>query len=217
MTLDTVGLTRKLLSLDTINPPGDERECARVLGGILEGAGFHVAYYEFADKRATLIATLAGVSEKLPICFTGHLDTVPLGSTPWRRDAFAGETDGDKLFGRGTSDMKSGVAAITLMALRVARLPYRKAGMTIIFTAGEETTCEGAAHIARLPGVLGEAGAPYFTDCSILTPAYRNPPTVILGPGEPEMAHQTEEFCYLSKLQLAVEIYSEIAGVWCEI
>jgi succinyl-diaminopimelate desuccinylase len=372
MMLDATSLTRKLLSFNTINPPGNERDCAYYLGKLLEEAGCEVRCYEFAEKRSTLIARLAGGSDKWALCFTGHLDTVPLGTTAWTRDAFAGETDGDKLFGRGTSDMKSGVAAIMLMALRLARFPARQAGLTIIFTAGEETTCEGAAHIAGLPGVLGEAGAivageptanapwiahkgcvryalktkgvaahasmpekgvnaiykaagvigrleafefdlpphpflgeptlavttisagtainmipeearlcvdirtlpgqteesvrrrleavlgteielekldsaasvgtaadnewiqtvfgvterltgerpvpagaAYFTDCSILTPAYGNPPTIILGPGEPDMAHKIDEFCHVSKIDFAAEAYTEIAKKWC--
>src|SRR5258706_10017305 len=372
MTLDVLTLTRKLLGFETINSPGDERACALYLGSLLETAGYETRYYEFADKRSNLIARLAGRDEKLPICFTGHLDTVPLGSTSWSRDPFAGETDGDKLYGRGTSDMKSGVAAMGLMALRLARPANRRAGITLIFTAGEETTCEGADYLASLDNVIGKAGAliggepsanapyiahkgclrytatftgtaahasmpeqgdnaihqaaaaisklatfdfdvaahpflgkptlavtmmsagtainmipaaatismdirtlpgqtatmvhrqlvaalgnavaikqlngaasvgtderdelvqqvfwgmetlsgkrpmaagaTYFTDCSVLTSAFGNPPTIILGPGEPEMAHKTDEFCYLSKIELAVEAYTEIARQWC--
>ena len=41
-----------------------------------------------------------------------------------------------------------------------------------------------------------------------------NPPTIILGPGEPEMAHKTDEFCYLSKIELAAEAYTQIARRW---
>jgi succinyl-diaminopimelate desuccinylase len=374
MNFDVGTLTRKLLSFNTINPPGDERACAHYLGALLAPAGYETRYYEFADKRSTLIAQLAGSSDKSPICFTGHLDTVPLGAAPWVRDPFTGETDGDKLFGRSTSDMKSGVAAMVVMALGLAQVANRQTGITLIFTAGEETTCEGAAHIAGLDGVLGKAGAivagepsanvpyiahkgclryaikfrgiaahgsmpdqgvnaiykaadaikkletfdfavpshpflgkptlavtmmaggsainmipgqatvsldirtlpgqteaeicqklelalgvdvelrrlqsaasvstdeshewvrsvfdimehltgkrpapdgaTYFTDCSVFTPAYGNPPTIILGPGEPELAHKTDEFCYLSKIELAANAYTEIARRWCDV
>jgi len=75
---DLISLTRKLISFDTINPPGNERDCARYVGGLLEDAGFALGYYEFAEKRSTLIARLAARGQKPPICFTGHLDTVPL-------------------------------------------------------------------------------------------------------------------------------------------
>lgn len=372
MTFNGRSLTRKLLSFNTINPPGEERDCAQFLGHLLEQAGYKTGYHEFADKRSTLIARLEASGDKPPLCFTGHLDTVPLGVAPWARDPFAGEIDGDKLFGRGTSDMKSGVAAIVLMALRLAKLPRRRSGLILILTAGEETTCEGAHYIAGLEGALGRAGAivageptanapliahkgcvryaikftgvaahgsmpeqginaiyqaadaikklaafefdvpahaflgkptlavtmmqagtainmipaeatvsldirilpgqtepevrrqlaaalgvnvelqflhgaasvgsdanhewvqrvfdtmqeltgsrpvpagaTYFTDCSVLTPAYGNPPTVILGPGEPEVAHKTDEYCYLSKIDLACEAYVAIAQNWC--
>ena len=58
-------------------------------------------------------------------------------------------------------------------------------------------------------------GAPYFTDASILKPAYGNVPTVILGPGEMAMAHQTDEYCTISRLHEAVAIYEEITRRWC--
>jgi succinyl-diaminopimelate desuccinylase len=60
-------------------------------------------------------------------------------------------------------------------------------------------------------------GATYFTDASILASAFDNPPTVILGPGELTMAHRTDEFCYISKIEDAVEAYIEIAKKWCNL
>src|SRR6185369_14337448 len=97
--IDPRSLTRELLAYNTINPPGMERACARHLGKLFEDAGFRVAYHEFADERTSLIATLGGTqSGKPPICFTGHIDTVPLGVARWTHDAFAGETDGDRLY-----------------------------------------------------------------------------------------------------------------------
>jgi succinyl-diaminopimelate desuccinylase len=56
-----------------------------------------------------------------------------------------------------------------------------------------------------------------FTDASILTPAFGNPPTIILGPGEPAMAHRTDEFCYISKIEEAVDAYMEIIKTWCDL
>ena len=58
-------------------------------------------------------------------------------------------------------------------------------------------------------------GATYFTDASVLTPAYNNPPTIILGPGEPSMAHKTDEYCSISKIEQAAEAYLEMAKNWC--
>jgi succinyl-diaminopimelate desuccinylase len=67
--------------------------------------------------------------------------------------------------------------------------------------------------------VLGEPvtveTATYFTDASALTPAMGNPPTVILGPGEPAMAHQTDEYCLIERIDQAVAANMEIARRWC--
>ena len=42
---------------------------------------------------------------------SGHIDTVPAGSAPWTRDPFGGEVDGNRLYGRGSNDIKAGIAA----------------------------------------------------------------------------------------------------------
>ncbi|MGE5616683.1 MAG: M20 family metallopeptidase, partial [Bacillota bacterium] len=146
--LDPRALTQELLRFNTINPPGMERACARHLGKILEDAGFRVAYHEFAQSRTSLVATIGGNDAKAPICFTGHIDTVPLGATHWVHDAFAGETDGDRLYGRGSTDMKSGIAAIMAAALELAPRLARGPGLTVVLTAGEEIGCEGARFLA---------------------------------------------------------------------
>jgi succinyl-diaminopimelate desuccinylase len=152
-------LTRDLVRLRSINPPGDESACANLLAGILESGGFRVSKHDLAPGRTNLVARLDGSSDVEPICMTGHMDTVPLGAAPWRRDPLAAERDGDKMYGRGTSDMKSGVAAMARAALDLARLPGRKAGLVLIFTVGEETGCDGARYLAGLNGVLPKAGA----------------------------------------------------------
>jgi succinyl-diaminopimelate desuccinylase len=156
--VDPRALTRELLAFNTINPPGMERACARHLGALLEGAGFRVEYHEFAEARTSLIATLGGNDERAPICFTGHIDTVPLGAARWTRDAFAGETDGDRLYGRGSTDMKSGIAAFVAAAVELAPHLERSPGLTLVITAGEEVGCEGARFLADRK-LLGRAGA----------------------------------------------------------
>ena len=55
---------------------------------------------------------------------------------------------------------------------------------------------------------------PYFTDASLLLPALGNPPCIILGPGEPSLAHQTDEYCLLSRLEEAEQLYGEIIRDW---
>jgi succinyl-diaminopimelate desuccinylase len=159
MAVSASELTRDLVRLRSINPPGDEAACAKLIGGILEAAGFAVSTHSYGPGRANIVARLKGGGDKEPICFTGHMDTVPLGAAPWQRDPLAAERDGDKLYGRGSSDMKSGVAAMVAAGLAVARMTDRKAELVLVFTAGEETGCDGARYLAGLDGVLPKAGA----------------------------------------------------------
>ncbi|MGE4336530.1 MAG: M20 family metallopeptidase [Pigmentiphaga sp.] len=58
-------------------------------------------------------------------------------------------------------------------------------------------------------------GASYFTDACIFAPASDNAPTLILGPGDPTMAHQTDEYCNIAQIHEAVAIYSAIVADWC--
>lgn len=372
--MNALELTRELLCFDTINPPGQEQACARRLAALLEGAGFAVAEHELAPGRPNLVARLGGRGDELPLCFTGHVDVVPLGSAPWTREPFAAELDGGKLYGRGSSDMKSGLAAFVEAAVRLAPRLAGSPGLVLVITASEETFCEGARHLAGLGGVLGQAGAvvvaeptgnypfvghkgalwleartrgvtahgsmpqhgvnaiyraaravtrlehfpfgvpshpvlgsptlnvgtihgglnvnsvpdaavigvdirtipglghaalrerlqdhlgeevtlgvvgdiegvwtdpdhpwirevyeivapiageppraaaaPYLTDASALTPAFGGAPTVILGPGELALAHQTDEYCLVERLEQSVEVFTEIARRWCRL
>ncbi len=372
--LDAVELTRRIVRMNTINPPGQEEQCAQHLGALLEKAGFKINYHAFSPQRVSLVATIGGKHEKGPLCFTGHIDTVPLGAAPWSMDPFSAEPDGGKLYGRGTSDMKSGVAAFVVAALNLADKLARSPGLELVITAGEETGCQGAFHLTRESGALGRAGAvvvaepssnypfvghrgalwmnartrgvtahgsmpekgvnavykaaralsilekfrfsnaphplmgqatlnvgtirgglninsvpdeavigvdirsipgvqhaqlkaelqrqlgdeveietlldleavftepthpwmqevfeimrpilgsrpqprvaTYFTDAAALNVAYDTPPTVILGPGEAQMAHQTNEYCVAERITESVAAYEEIARRWCAI
>jgi len=374
--MDAVALTQTLVRMNTINPPGDEEQCTKYLTGLLSSAGFECASYSFAPQRTSLVARIGGVPGTKPLCFTGHIDVVPLGTVPWSHDPFAAEIVDGKLYGRGTSDMKSGVAAFVTAALSLATQLKNGPGLVLVITAGEETGCEGAYHLAalnRAQGVLGEAGAmvvaeptgnyplvghkgalwlkattsgvtahgsmphlgdnaihkaaravnslqefdfvtpshplmgnptlnigtirgglninsvpdsteigidirsvpgqehaalldrlrlhlpdgvniepmvnvesvytspditwmqnvfeiteritgekiqprsvAFFTDASALKPAYDDVPTVILGPGEAAMAHQTDEYCRVDRIQQAVDIYCQIIRDWVE-
>jgi succinyl-diaminopimelate desuccinylase len=372
--LDAVELTKQIVRMNTINPPGDEEACARVLGSLLESAGCEVAYHKLGEKRASLVARIGGSNDKAPLCLTGHIDTVPLGAAPWSKDPFAGETDDGRLYGRGTSDMKCGVAAFVVATLALASKLERSPGLELVITAGEEIGCEGAFDLVRQQGALDRAGAvvvgeptsnfpyvghkgafwlyartrgvtahgsmpergdnavykaaraiselehfqfdnpphklmgqatlnvgtvhgglninsvpdeaviaidirsvptsrheeirralqqrlgpeveletiidlesvysepddpwiqrvfdisepyvgarpepkvaTYFTDAAALTPAYGNPPTIVLGPGEPQMAHQTDEYCEIERVKSSVSLYERVIADWCQV
>ncbi|MEA2287441.1 MAG: succinyl-diaminopimelate desuccinylase [Solirubrobacteraceae bacterium] len=154
-----VALTRELIGTRTVNPPGDEARAASLLARRLEAAGLDVSAHDHAPGRTSLVARWHGSGDEPALCLTGHLDTVPLGSRDWSRDPFAGEIDGDRLYGRGSSDMKGGTAAIVVAAERIAALGRGRAGLELVLCAGEETGCEGAVALAGASGALGRAGA----------------------------------------------------------
>ena len=369
-----VEITQDIVRMDTRNPPGREIECAEYLGNLLSDSGIEVNTYEFAKDRTSIVARVKGNGTKPPICFGGHIDVVPLGTKEWSVDPFGAEIIDGKLFGRGATDMKAGIAASVHAALKLSEEAARgESDIILAICAGEETGCEGSFYLSEV-GALGEAGAviiceptsnypilghkgalwlrvetkgitahgsmpqegdnaiykaarsvakleefdfnvaphellgsatlnvgtisggqnlnsvpdhseftidirtlpdqdreglldgiksylgdendvlsvvnvsgvhtpethpwvqevfgvmgkildqsiiprgaPYFTDASALTPAYGNPPTIILGPGEMEMAHQTDEYCPISHIEQASMIYQHLARKWCEI
>lgn len=142
--MSAVDLTRDLVRLNTVG--GGEKPAARLLAGRLETAGFDVALYEMAPGREAVIARWGPCR---PVTLTGHLDTVPLGRQPWSHGAHEAEIDGDRLYGRGTSDMKSGLAALVVAAERYIRLGPPSTGLQVVLTTGEETGCDGASELAR--------------------------------------------------------------------
>ena len=156
---DAIALTRSLLQFETVNPPGRERECAQSAGALLEDWGYRVEYHEYAEGRTSVIARAGGSDAKPPLVFTGHLDVVPLGTRKWAHDAFAGEADGDRLYGRGSSDMKAGVAAMLVAARALAGKLEGTPGIALVLTAAEEGGCIGSEHLAALPKLMGRAGA----------------------------------------------------------
>ena len=159
MAAEVVELTRELVRTRTVNPPGDEAKAASLVGARLEAAGLSVDAFELAPGRTSLVARTRTRGSRPALCLTAHLDTVPLGGADWERDPFAGEIDGDRLFGRGSSDMKGGAAAIVVAAERVAAAGEGDAGLELVLCAGEETGCEGALALAGADGALGRAGA----------------------------------------------------------
>jgi len=149
-TITGLDLTKRLIAFDTINPPGNEAECFKYLASLLEPAGFDLTWHDWRPDRPNLIARLPATeaTSRAPLVFSGHLDTVPLGQAKWSVDPFAGEVRDGRLYGRGTSDMKAGVAAFVVAALRLADVAERHAEIQLIITSGEETGCEGAVALA---------------------------------------------------------------------
>ena len=74
--MDATELTRKLVAIESINPDGDEHECALFLGELLADQGFGISYHEFAPRRTSVVARRGGNPHHPSLCFAGHIDTV---------------------------------------------------------------------------------------------------------------------------------------------
>ena len=120
---DAVALTSALVKIDSRNPtlsadgPG-ERNVAHALAGVLEDWGFSVELSDSVSGRPNLVARI-GPSDTPALMFAGHLDTV--GVEGMTHDPWSGDIADGKLYGRGSCDMKSGVAAMCAAAVRAAR------------------------------------------------------------------------------------------------
>ncbi|MBK1698218.1 M20 family metallopeptidase [Rhodovibrio salinarum] len=167
-TVDAVALTQELVRFNTINPPGNEAACAHHLGDLLAQYGFTVSYCRLAEGREGLIARLGGQGPAL--AFTGHLDTVPLGAADWQHDPFAATIHDGRLYGRGSTDMKAGVAAFCAAAIECRDDIAAGPGIELVITASEETGSQGAREMAQREDGLGDVGALVVAEPTSNTP-----------------------------------------------
>jgi succinyl-diaminopimelate desuccinylase len=145
---ELVALAADLLRVPSVNPPGGERPAAELLARRLSDAGLVVDLLDHGPGRASLLARLPGSGQRPGLVFTGHLDVVGVGDRPWQHDPFGAAAEGDKLYGRGASDMKGAVAAMALAAIALRRAGADLAGDVLLaFTAGEEIDSLGAQAI----------------------------------------------------------------------
>ncbi|RYF39440.1 MAG: M20 family peptidase, partial [Comamonadaceae bacterium] len=84
-------------------------------------------------------------------------------------------------------------------------------------TAADHPAISPLLHILadRLGEMPTPTGAPYFTDASALVPGFAHVATVVIGPGEAAECHQTDEFCYVDRIEHAFGIYSELIERMC--
>jgi succinyl-diaminopimelate desuccinylase len=154
-----VELTRELVRFPTINPPGENyRACARHLGNRLTRSGFDVEYVRAegaigdSDRypRINVIARCEGWGPGPCVHFNGHIDVVEAGHG-WTVDPFAGVVRDGRLYGRGTCDMKGGLAAAVIAVESILAAGVKFAGaLEISGTVDEESGgFAGVAHLAR--------------------------------------------------------------------
>ncbi len=136
---DTLELTKELISRSSVTP--HDKGCQQVLIDHLGPLGFKTEKMDFGldEEHVENIWLRKGTDSPL-FCFAGHTDVVPTGPVEnWTSDPFtAVERDG-KFYGRGTADMKGGVAAFTVACQRFVKdYPDHKGSISFLITSDEE-------------------------------------------------------------------------------
>ena len=145
---DAIGLLRELVQVDSRNPslvagaPG-EGAIARLLHGVLASWGFETTLQEAAPGRPNVIAMLRGSGGGRSLMLNGHLDVV--GVDGMTHPAFNASQREGRLYGRGASDMKGGVAAMCAAAARVP--PSLRGDVVITAVVDEEWQSLGTAAV----------------------------------------------------------------------
>lgn len=153
-----VALAQELIRIDTRNPPGNELGCAKIIASRLERAGLDVQFDEYAPQRANIVARAKGNGDATPLVFSGHIDVVPFGESKWTYEPLMAHIVDDRLYGRGSTDMKGGVAAMIVALEQVLHRGTLGRDVILAISGGEETGCEGAKHIALQCKEWGEVG-----------------------------------------------------------
>src|SRR5438094_9299347 len=154
---ELVQLTRDLVGIRSINPPGDEAAVATYVAERFERAGMFADTVPHEEAgRASVVGGRRGTGERPALLFSGHLDTVPAGDN-WQHDILAAEVSDGKIWGLGTTDMKAGVAAMLIAMEAIHRTGVSlKGDLLFAGTAGEEVDSMGARRLVeqqKLPDV----------------------------------------------------------------
>ena len=151
-----------LVAFDTVSAKSD-LDAMEYIATELGPRGFKSALQPvelFGVSQANLVAWV-GPPRADGLIISGHVDTVPYDGQPgWEREPLKLEPAGDKIYGRGTTDMK-GFIAQCLDAARTLDSARLKRPLVFVFTASEEVGCLGAHSVApALKQILGDTPVP---------------------------------------------------------
>jgi acetylornithine deacetylase/succinyl-diaminopimelate desuccinylase family protein len=129
-----IRLTAEMIRKPSVS--GEEKSVVELLANFLADHGLPVEMDEAAPGRPNL-SCLWGADEGPTLLLTGHSDTVPIGNG-WTRDPFGGELDNGKLYGRGSCDMKAGLAGMAIAMLALKRRMTRPRGRVLFAACVDE-------------------------------------------------------------------------------
>jgi succinyl-diaminopimelate desuccinylase len=158
---EVVELTSELVRIPSVFRPGEpeanERAVAAAVEAWLRREGFSVEVQEVAPGRPNVIGWLDGVQPGPTLCLEGHTDVVTEGDpATWQFPPWSGAVEGGQVYGRGSADMKGGLAAAMVAAAAVGRAGVPLTGRLMVAAlVDEEDAMSGAKHFVGTP--LGRA------------------------------------------------------------
>jgi acetylornithine deacetylase len=155
-------VARRLVAYDTVSAKSNA-DAAGYLADELARHGFRVACQEYEARgvRKVNVVATAGPPVAGGLILSGHVDVVPFaGQAGWTRDPLALVVEDDRVYGRGTADMKGFVAQCLAVAAELDRAALRRP-LVFLFTADEEIGCRGAHRLVpELARLLGDVPTP---------------------------------------------------------
>ncbi len=141
-------ILEKVISIPTELGRGKVPEMAEYLAGEFRAAGFPaddvkvIPYERAGEQTAVLIVRYRSQSAKKPIVVMAHMDVVTARREEWERDPYQLVEEDGFFFGRGTADIKSGVAGLTATFLRLRQEGFKPTRDLIIYFSGDEETAQ---------------------------------------------------------------------------
>ena len=142
MTLpELVPLLQALVRIPSPNPPGDSRNIAQYIAGVMQDGGCRVRTAA-PDSKPEAVSVIAEVGHGEPVIMLhAHIDTVPIAENEgklWRVDPYAAVIENGKLYGKGSIDDKAPLAAMMLVMLEAAQQPDLCGTLVLVAAAEEE-------------------------------------------------------------------------------
>lgn len=179
---EIIRLAQELVRIPSENhpPDGGERRVQEYIADFWKDSGVgcdvflptdvpgfksHPTYCELGrnyDERPVVVAKLPGTGGGRSLLFTGHIDTVPVGAGKWQDDPHSGKIIDGKLFGRGSFDMKGGVAAMMMAAHILREMGIKLNGDLLVETVPDEEFASGN-------GTVAARARGYSADAAVIT------------------------------------------------
>lgn len=151
---EVVELTQELVRCPSVNPPGDTTDCAKIILNKFRENNINAEIIEGKEGACNVVARLSGQNKGKVLLLNGHLDVVPPGED-WTVDPFGGEIRDGKIYGRGTTDMKSGVASLVAAMIAFKRSGVHFSGEIVFTGVAEEETAGEFGTVYLLENKIG--------------------------------------------------------------